>query len=82
MVAITGVMQQSISLPCDGQFVSIGKWEELVLCSPAPTQSALKNRDRMQLTSDTLLEEKAKKIKARDEVCFIAYKQMCHTVEN
>lgn len=30
-------------------------------------QGALRNRDRMQLTSDSLLEEKAKKIKARDE---------------
>ena len=36
----------------------------------------------MQLTSDTLLEEKAKKIKARDEVCFVAYQQMYHTAEN
>ncbi|XP_065905647.1 sorting nexin-30-like isoform X2 [Dysidea avara] len=33
----------------------------------ATVQSALKNRDRMQLNSDTLLEEKAKKCKARDE---------------
>lgn len=30
-------------------------------------QGALKNRDRMQLTSDSLLEEKTKKIKAHDE---------------
>ena len=42
---------------------------EIALCSPTPSQSALKNRDRIQLTSDSLLEEKTKKIKARDEVC-------------
>ena len=46
------------------------KCEKVASYSPTPLQSAIKNRDRIQLTSDSLLEEKAKKIKARDEVCW------------